>query len=55
MAHASLASFRSRVTHLFLLLQNHFHTIHGDHDAHFLLLDVLGFKLILQREQRNGF
>ena len=40
-------------THLFLLLQNHFDTIHGDHDAYFLLLDVLGFKLILQREKRR--
>lgn len=36
-----------RAAHLFLLLQDHFHPVHRDHDAHFLLLDVLGFELVL--------
>lgn len=34
-------------SHLLLLAQNHLHPIHRHNDAHFLLLDVLGFEFIL--------
>lgn len=37
----------TRSAYLLLLLQNDLHTIHRHNEAHFLLLDVLGFKLIL--------
>jgi len=33
--------------HLLLLAQNDLHPIHGHDDAHFLLLNVLGFEFIL--------
>lgn len=34
-------------SHLLLLAQNHLHAVHGHNDAHFLLLNVLGFEFIL--------
>lgn len=34
-------------SHLLLLAQNHLHPVHGHNDAHFLLLNVLGFEFIL--------
>lgn len=34
-------------SHLLLLAQNHLHPVHGHNDAHFLLLNILGFELIL--------
>lgn len=34
-------------SHLLLLAQNHLHPVHGHDDAHFLLLNVLGFEFVL--------
>lgn len=44
---APSAPARLEKSHLLLLAQNHLHPVHRHDDAHFLLLNVLGFEFVL--------